>query len=257
MNICKETMSIFILFITFFNCVSYAEPILDPNLLDKQWEQNLIHKNSPGKLINVSEGIHDKIAISVHGINASPSTLASIMSKRIEQNFDTYTFAWDNEFRRLSHSSNDFASELLVLLQNKPNATVLIDAHSMGARMVLVALGRLQKNNSFLDNRIIFNLIAPPLSGYESANSAIRAPAIAQKLIKNLRPSMDMGTQSLFQKELDIVRLKSNFSLKIFFAEDDKTAPLDAKSYILSQKLNAHFSVVENKNHDTILNSIP
>lgn len=230
---------------------------MDPNKMDERWEQNFVRKNTPGKLVLVNSGSQDKIAISIHGINASPSTLAQIMTKRIDQNFETYAYAWDSRFRRLSHSASDFASELSKLLRTRPGVSVLIDAHSMGARMALVALGRLQKEIELADHEVIFNMIAPTLSGYKSANSAIRVPAMAQKLVKNLRPSMDMGTKSLFQKELNKVRIQAHAILKVYYAENDVTAPLDAKSLLISNKLNANLQVIEGVDHSSILRTIP
>lgn len=250
-------MPIINIFFVLFCFTSFAMANMDPDRMDARWEQNFIRKNTPGKLVLVSSGSRDKIAISVHGINASPSALAQIMIKRMDQNFETYAFAWDSRFRRLGHSASDFASELSKLLRARPGVSVLIDAHSMGARMALVALGRMQKGLLLTGHEVVFNMIAPTLSGYKSANSAIRAPLSAQKLIKNLRPSMDMGTKSLFQKELDRVRIEAPADLKIYYAENDVTAPLDAKSLLISNKLNANLQVVEGADHSSILRAIP
>lgn len=235
---------------------SFAVAKMDPNKMDSRWEQNLIGKNRPGKLVLVQDGSRDKIAISVHGINAGPSALTTIINKRIDQSFDTYVYAWDSQFRRLTHSASDFASELSRLLRSRPDASLVIDAHSMGARMVLVALGRMQKFNLLDGHEVLFNMIAPTLSGFKTANSALRAPAVAQKIIKNLRPSMDMGTQSLFQKELNNVKVPSNVNSKIFVAENDVTAPLDTKSFMISNQLKAQLRVVEGVNHSSILRVI-
>jgi hypothetical protein len=65
-------------------------------------------------------------------------------------------------------------------------------------------------------------LVAPPLGGFVIANGARWGGYTILGPIKNVRPALDMGTTSLFQRELESLSLPPNVHVRVFLASNDR-----------------------------------
>lgn len=236
---------------------SRAMPVnnrINPSTLDQSWERATIGKNQPGQLIALGGDAKKGVAITIHGINDAPTGIAALTNARLDKGGKVSTFGWDDNYRRLDDTANDFARSVKSELSKHPGSTLRIDAHSMGGRVALVALGRLQKEGALNGKKVELNLIAPPLGGYGGANAAGWAPKFAQG-IKNVRPGVDMGSTSDFQKELEAVRLP-NVKVSVFGGSKDETAPVDGRFREIAKNLGAKMTVVDGADHMSILASV-
>ncbi len=229
---------------------------INPSTLDQNWERATIGKNQPGQLVALGGDAKKGVAITIHGINDAPTGVAALTDARLNKGGKVSTFGWDDNYRRLGDSANDFARAVKSELAKHPGATLRIDAHSMGGRVALVALGRLEKEGALKGKKVELNLVAPPLGGYGSANTARWAPKPVRGLIKNVQPGIDMGTNSAFQKELEGVRLPSSVKVKVFGGTNDETAPVDARFREIAQNLGAKVTVVDGADHTSILSRV-
>jgi len=204
-------------------------------------------KDKPGRLIPQGGNPKKGITITVHGINDNPSSVEPLGNKAKKTGEAITTFAWDDKSRRLSDSSDDFAICLHDLLQTHPNSPITINAHSMGGRMAAVALGRLEKTGSLDGKNIALNLVAPPLKGFPAADHSWIGVGIAP----DLKSSIDMGSNSKFQKELENLQLK-NTQVEIYTGAEDEIATPDPEWENLAKKLAGGKppTIVPNTNHD-------
>lgn len=228
---------------------------VNPQSLDQNWERSTVGKNNPGVLVALGGDAKKGVAITIHGINDAPTGVAALTDARLAKGGKVSTFGWDDNYRRLDASANDFARAVKSELTRHPGATLRIDAHSMGGRVALVALGRLQQEGALKGKKVELNLIAPPLGGYGSANAAGWAPGFARG-IKNVRPGIDMGSNSNFQKELEAVRLPPGVKVSVFGGSNDETAPVDGRFRAIAQGLGAKVTVVEGADHTSILAAV-
>ncbi len=180
-------------------------------------------RNAPGVLVQVSAGSPGGgVGVSVHGINAGCSEVRPLTLELAQGGAMTFAFVYDDNYRRLRDSAADLAAALRPHLQARPGEPLRVRAHSMGSRVVLVALERIGREG-VLDGRAVdVALVAPPLGGYESANFARITPWPLSR-IKNVRPAIDMGRGSRFQRRLQTLSLPENVRVRVFLATNDRT----------------------------------
>ena len=92
----------------------------------------------------------------------------------------------------------------------------------MGGRVAAVALSRLEQQGALAGRDVRLNMVAPPLQGFASANFAGMGAAFAP----SLRSSVDMGSSSDFQQELEAARLP-NVKVRVFGGGADDVASVD------------------------------
>lgn len=225
-----------------------------PISFDELSESRLIAgKNAPGVLVSthVAEG-SARTRISVHGVNASPEDLGPLLHLGAERGENASTFAYDDRFRRLEHSAADLATGLAEWRAANPEQTLVIDAHSMGGRVVLAALAKIPNLETF--GPIELNLVAVPLAGYGSANWSKLTPGFLRDAIPVARPSLDMGSRSRFQKGLDRLVLPDNVRTTIYVAgKDDVVEGGDAHPTHMVKNLRAKVVHVPEAGHVSIL----
>lgn len=195
-----------------------------PIAISKTMELSIVGgENKPGKLVDVAEGDPSLgVTVAVHGIRGSPSTIQTVIEGAAAGGGVVKAFTYDDQFRSLEDSSRDLANEIASWKQENPGRPLSIQSHSMGGRIVLGALQDLQERGLLADGAPIHaTLIAPPLGGYGSANSARWAPDFVARLIAGIVPGRGMGTSSDFQKMLEALKLPANVETTVLLAEND------------------------------------
>lgn len=179
-------------------------------------------KNQPGVLLAQGGDARKGTTVTVHGINDNPASVLPLGEKAAKKGQAVATFAWDDRSRRLGDSADDFARAVKTTLDKNPSAPLTINAYSMGGRVAAVGLARLEAEGALKGRDVRLNLVAPPLQGFSSANMAWMGAAFTS----SLRSSMDMGTGSDFQAELEGVRFK-DVKVQVFGGGADETAVVD------------------------------
>jgi pimeloyl-ACP methyl ester carboxylesterase len=179
-------------------------------------------KNQPGVLLSQGGDARKGTTVTVHGINDNPASVLPLGEKAAKKGQAVGTFAWDDRSRRLGDSADDFARAVKSVLDKNPSAPLTINAYSMGGRVAAVGLARLEATGALQGRDVRLNLVAPPLQGFSSANMAWMGAAFSS----SLRSSMDMGTNSDFQAELEGVRFK-DAKVQVFGGAADETAVVD------------------------------
>lgn len=175
----------------------------------------------PGKLLTLTEGSASQpLALSIHGINGDPDDVQPFIDDAAANGQTAMTFCYDDQYRRLTQSSKELASQLGRWIEQNPGRPIEISAHSMGSRVVLSALERLNAQGK-LTMPVDLRMVAPPLGGYGSANFASLAPRFIGERIAGVQPGKDMGTWTGFQRELEHVRLPENVNVTVFTAGRD------------------------------------
>jgi pimeloyl-ACP methyl ester carboxylesterase len=180
-------------------------------------------KNKPGVLMSQGGDARRGTTVTVHGINDNPASVLPLGEKAAKKGQAVSTFAWDDRSRRLGDSADDFAGAVKGVLDKNPSAPLTINAYSMGGRVAAVGLARLEATGALKGRDVRLNLVAPPLQGFSSANMAGMGAAFAP----SLRSSVDMGTKSDFQAELEGVRFRG-VKVQVFGGGADETAVVDA-----------------------------
>jgi pimeloyl-ACP methyl ester carboxylesterase len=199
--------------------------------------------NKPGVLVGQGGDARRGTTITIHGINDNP---ASVMPLSGTGKQAKATFAWDDKSRRLDDSANDFANEMKSVLAKNPKAPLTINAYSMGGRVAAVGMARLEQTGALKGRDVKLNLIAPPLQGFGSANMA----GMGAGLVKSLRSSVDMGTRSDFQKELEGIRFQS-VKVHIMGGGADTTAVADDSWKAIARQLSGREpTILSGADHD-------
>jgi pimeloyl-ACP methyl ester carboxylesterase len=186
------------------------------------FEQTVLGGLHAGRLVTLFQGDPQRpLVITVHGINGSPEDLRPVIDLSMARGKTTLTFAYDDQHRRLTDTTTDLASELAARLARAPLPAIELIAHSMGSRVALAALGRLQRSGA-LTMPMWLQLIAPPLGGFDVANFASLAPAVVGELIPGVEPGKDLGTASAFQAALEALRLPPLVRTTIFLGGADR-----------------------------------
>jgi hypothetical protein len=179
-------------------------------------------RNVPGALVQVSPGSPGGgVGVSVHGINARCSDVDPLTLELAERGALTLAFVYDDNYRRLWDSAVDLAAALRPYLEGRPGEPLFVRAHSMGARIVLVALERLGREGALAGRDLDVALVAPPLGGYRTADLARLTPWPLSRL-KNVQPGIDMGRDSQFQSRLQALSLPENARVRVFLATNDR-----------------------------------
>jgi pimeloyl-ACP methyl ester carboxylesterase len=206
--------------------------------------------NRPGRLVELAPGAAGSPrTVTIHGINASPDAVASLSQAARARGEAVATFAWDDRHRRLTDSSRDLAAALADHVRAAPRAPLTVEAHSMGARIAVLALSQLAERGT-LEGPVTLRLIAPPLGGVPSADGARHAPDFLGDLFGGLRPGMDMGPSSDFQRALERVTLPANVRTVIYLGDRDPLArPDDPRLLAVARRLGAEVVVLEGEDH--------
>lgn len=185
-------------------------------------------RNAPGVLVQVSAGHSGAgVGVSVHGINARCSDVRPLTLELAARGALTLTFVYDDNYRRLWDSATDLAAALRPHMEGRPGEPLFVRAHSMGSRIVLVALERLGHEGVLEGRDVDVALVAPPLGGYWSADLARITPWPLSRL-KNVQPAIDMGRDSRFQHRLQALSLPRQVRVRVFLgANDRKVDPID------------------------------
>ncbi|MBI2377199.1 MAG: alpha/beta hydrolase [Deltaproteobacteria bacterium] len=239
-----------------------AQRLADDALLrapiDEAREATLLERaGSTGALIELSAGGPGApTLVTIHGINGAPDSVDPLNDRGVDKGERVLTFAYDDRHSRLTTTSNLLARQLSEWMSSHPGETLRIEAHSMGGRIALGALGKLQASGQ-LSGPVELVLIAPPLAGYGSANGARMLPAFFARLIGGAMPGKDMGTRSGFQKMLERLRLPENVKSTIYVASDDTIAspesPTNAK---IARNLGARLIRVDGADHDSVISRV-
>jgi len=226
--------------------------------INEDMEGALIHgANHQGKMIHVHRGTRGSDTLfTVHGIMAAPDTLDSIHEQAAEKGGEVNTFAYDDKYRRLTDSSRDLAEGFSGWMRDNPGRPLNIVAHSMGSRITLGALQKLDASRQLEDRQVNLSLLAPALGGYKAANLAQAAPSFLAGIFKGAVPGKDMGTESYFQTMLESNKLPDNVRTTIFQGTDDTTVDEQSEGYRrIAGNLNAEIVMVEGAGHDTIIDA--
>lgn len=193
-----------------------------PPRLDEVAERAVLEGvRKPGKLVTLAEGDASKpLAVTIHGINGDPDDVQPFIDDAAASGKTTLTFCYDDQYRRLTQSSEELATQLGGWVDQNPGRPLEISAHSMGSRVVLAALDRLNQQGK-LTMPVELRMVAPPLGGYGSANMAALAPSFIGEHIAGVQPGKDMGTWSRFQRDLEGLRLPSNVKVTVFTGGKD------------------------------------
>jgi hypothetical protein len=197
------------------------------SIKEPEEQQILGGKDTVGKMVDLGGNPENGLALTIHGINGAPEDVDALSQHSLDGDVQTRTYAYDDNYRRLKDTASDLSGQLQGWLQENPGKPLTVHAHSMGSRVALAALDDLNKKGLLKGREVEFNMVAPPLGGYASANFAVTAPDFIAGGIKNLRPSKDMGTNSAFQEKLEAARLPDNVKVRIFTAGHDTVVDYD------------------------------
>lgn len=208
--------------------IQYPQEVKPPRLDEVAEREILEGVRKPGKLVSLAEGdASQPLALTIHGINGDPEDVQPFIDDAARAGQTTLTFCYDDQYRRLTQSSKELATQLGSYIDENPNRPLEISAHSMGSRVVLAALEQL-RDEGRLNMPVELRMVAPPLGGYGSANLARLAPRFIGERIAGVQPGKDMGTWSRFQHDLEALKLPENVRVTVFTGTNDEV--VDAKS---------------------------
>lgn len=227
------------------------------HVVTEEMEQALLQgSNGTGKLVDVAanDGT-DGITITVHGINGSPQTIQAFSDHAASQGKHVKTFAYDDRHRSLQDSSRELATAIADWKAEHPGRPIDIQTHSMGGRVVLGALQNLQDWGVLDDGAPVrLTMVAPPLGGFASANTARWAPRVFDSLIGGVAPGRDMGTTSDFQQTLEKLTLPANVHTNIVLGTLDTLVDATMSGFKrISENLRARVSEISGADHTDIV----
>lgn len=156
-------------------------------------------------------------------MNGSPADLQPIAETAQREGREVHTLVYDDQFRRLTDTSQELAQQLGEWLERNPGRPLQLSAHSMGSRIALGALEQLNRQGRLSGRPIQLDLLAPPLGGFASADLArLDFTGALSSMIPGIRPGYDMGSTSAFQERLESLRLPPNVSTRIFLGGRDR-----------------------------------
>jgi pimeloyl-ACP methyl ester carboxylesterase len=220
---------------------SVSAPFVGIAEVDEHVERAVLgSRNAPGVLVQVSAGSPGGgVGVTVHGINARCSDIAALTQELADRGAATLTFVYDDHYRRLRDSAADLAEALRLQLDARPDEPLAVQAHSMGSRIVLVALERLGREAALDGRDVEVDLVAPPLGGYASADLARLTPWPLSR-IKNAQPGIDMGRSSRFQRRLQSLSLPAHVRVRVFLGTNDRIVdPGDRRLWEVIERVRA------------------
>jgi pimeloyl-ACP methyl ester carboxylesterase len=232
--------------------------VKDKRLDDPRFNEDAERTNTKkaGRLVKFTNGpySHEQpgrpMTVTVHGINASPEAVRPLSARAEKAGDKVSTFMYDDNYKRLSKSSEDLANSLEKQLSANPGRPLRIDAHSMGGRIAMQALDILEKRGSLRGHQVELNLIASPINGIGAANAAAWAMG-PMSGIKNVPSGKDMGTNSRFQKHLNDITFGSNVKVRIFTGGKDDVVNRDESFNAMAKQLKAERVHLPNATHDS------
>jgi len=226
--------------------------------MDEQTETALLAANGQrGRFVLLDEGRPGTpTVITVHGINAAPDALQPLHDAALRRGARLLTFAYDDQRRRLGLSSAELAWQLIAERQRQPQRRLVIQAHSMGARITVAALSIVASFARHL-GPVELVLVAPLLEGVSAANLAQVSPALVAPLIPGVLPGADIGTRSDFQKALAGAHFPPTITTHIYVGDRDEiVAPRDPRFVTVAANLRATVTVVLDADHESILRRV-
>lgn len=123
-------------------------------------ERRWIGEQGRTRLIELGGDARAGTTLTIHGINAAPDDVAKLSNAALTRGERALTFAYDDNYKRLQTTADDFARHVEAVQSTLPARTRLrIDAHSMGARAIVVALDRMQRATLLTRKTIELHLI--------------------------------------------------------------------------------------------------
>jgi hypothetical protein len=228
--------------------------------IDERAERAWIGVNGRARVIELGGDERLGTTLTIHGINAAPNDVALLSNAALARGERTLTIAYDDNFRRLQNTADDFARHVEAAQSMlKPQTRLRIDAHSMGARAIVVALDRMQRAGRLTDDSVDLHLIAPLLRGIRAANQTWMMPLLLpfglSTLVKNAEPARDLAQSSEFQRELEAARFPAQVRVAIMLAEHDRFASKDATTIKLAERWRASVLVLPGTTHLSILSA--
>ncbi|MCB9647174.1 MAG: hypothetical protein H6730_11340 [Deltaproteobacteria bacterium] len=166
----------------------------------------------------------------VHGINDAPQGMQPMVDEGRREGHRVLAFAYDDQFGRLGDAADDLARALRAQWARQPGLRIHLEAHSMGARVAVVALGRLHADGG-LGGPVDLDLLAPPLAGVAGAEGARRAPGFLRDAIAGITPGLDMAPSSEFQAELAGVGRLPGVHARVFVGARDDIVDANAPAF--------------------------
>jgi hypothetical protein len=228
--------------------------------IDEKAERAWIGVNGRARVIELGGDERLGTTLTIHGINAAPNDVALLSNAALARGERTLTIAYDDNFRRLQNTADDFARHVEAAQSMlKPQTRLRIDAHSMGARAIVVALDRMQRAGRLTGDSVDLHLIAPLLRGIRAANQTWMMPLLLpfglSSLVKNAEPARDLAQSSEFQRELEAARFPAQVRVAITLAEHDRFASKDATTIKLAERWRASVLVLPGTTHLSILSA--
>ncbi len=230
---------------------------LRARFIDELTERALVKKNAHALLVELGGASEHGVTLTIHGINGSPNTVGALSDAAIARGELVYAVAYDDNYRRLQATADDFAALFAQALAQLPAGKPLkIHAHCMGARTALVALDRMARAGQLGEHDVQLHLLAPPLLGFGSANAAWLALPLMDTFIANIAPGKDMGTNNAFQRELDAVVLPKNVSIRVTVGDRDTLIGINDAYRERVARLGATLEVAQGVDHMQVLEHV-
>ena len=226
--------------------------------ISEAMERAWVARDPRARLIHLGGDARQGTTLTIHGMNASPDDVAALSLAGLVRGEQVLTFAYDDNYRRLQATADDFAQQIDVLERSLPaHARLNVEAHSMGARAVVVALARLQRVGRISRRLVELHLIAPLLRGVGAAGSAwlmtLFLPFGLSSLIKNIEPAQDLGPRSDFQRAIEAARFRDNVRVSVTLAEHDRVSKPDATTLRLARRWGAPVRIIAGATHQSVL----
>jgi len=94
--------------------------------------------NRPAQTVQIGVGQPGRAGVfTIHGMNGSPADLQPIAQTAQREGKEVHTLVYDDQFRRLTDTSQDLAQQLGEWLERNPGRPLHLSAHSMGSRIAL------------------------------------------------------------------------------------------------------------------------
>jgi hypothetical protein len=204
-----------------FTTLPTGEVVAAP-VIDEAAEQALLQAHGGhGVLVELLAGRPGApTRVLVHGINDAPRSMQPMVDEGRRAGDRVLTYAYDDQFGRLGPAADDLGRALAAQWARQPGLRIHLEAHSMGARVALVALGRLHAEGR-LGGPVDLDLLAPPLAGVAGAEGARRAPGFLRDAIGGITPGLDMAPSSEFQAELAALGRLPGVTTRVYVGHRD------------------------------------
>jgi alpha/beta hydrolase family protein DUF900 len=208
-------------------------------------------------LVQLNKGRAQGHTVTIHGINASPDSVKSLSQNSIDKRQSVHTLVYDDQKTGLDKTSSELAAELTKLQRKFPGQPLTIRAHSMGGRLAVDALRKMQEGGVLGESRVNLEMTNPVIGGTKSANSAKYAPDFVAPLIPGVVPGKDMGTDSAFQARLETTQLPKTVRTTTYVGTHDPLVNADDPHFkAVHDGLNGRVRSVVNGDHDSSIEAV-